>query len=56
MLIRTTVGNVESYTLACLALYNYLRLTEITYYCPVSFVDSESSIGEIIPGGWRNDV
>ena len=54
--IRATVENVESYTLVCLALHNYLRLTENTYYSPAGFVDSESSIGRTIPGDWLNDV
>ena len=61
--IRATVENVESYTLVCLALHNYLRLTENTYYSPAGFVDSESSIGRTIlrkkkknPEDWLNDV
>ena len=57
--IQATVENVESYTVVCLAIHNYLRflkLPKILIYCHAGFVDSESSIGEIIPGDWRNDV
>ena len=48
--IRATAENEESFTLACLALHNYLRLVENAYYYPAGFVDSESNISEIIPG------
>ena len=51
--IRGTVNNVEKYTLACLALHNYLRLTENAYYSPSGFIDSEDKDGNIIPGEWR---
>ena len=45
--------NVENYTLACLALHNYLRLTDNTHYTPSGFVDSEDKDGNFIPGEWR---
>ena len=48
-----TVNNVEKYTLSCLALHNYLRLTENAYYSPSGFIDSEDKNGNIIPGEWR---
>eukprot|EP00795_Rhopilema_esculentum_P005709 gene5709-10959_t len=51
--IRGTVANAEKYTLACLALHNYLRLTENAYYSPSGFMDSEDKDGNIIPGEWR---
>ena len=50
------VKNVENYTLACLALRNYLRLTENVKYIPTGFADSEDSDGNIVPGDWQKDV
>ena len=52
--IRSTVQNAEKYTLACLALHNYLRKTENAYYSPTGFVDSEDKNGSIISGQWRS--
>ena len=52
--IRATVENVEKYTLACLALHNYLRLTDNAYYSPGGFVDSEDQEGKKLSGGWRS--
>ena len=46
--IKTSVKNVENYTLACLALHNYLRLTENAKYTPTGFADSEDSDGNIV--------
>ena len=46
--IRATVCNVEKYTLACLALHNYLLLTYDAKYSPVGFIDSEVSCGNIL--------
>ena len=51
--IRATVSNVEKYTLACLALHNYLRLTDNSHYSPAGFVDSEDKDGHLLPGEWR---
>ena len=51
--IRGTVANVERYTLACLALHNYLRLTDNAHYSPVGFIDSEDKEGNICSGEWR---
>ena len=51
--IRGTVANVERYILACLALHNYLRLTDNAHYSPVGFIDSEGKEGNICPGEWR---
>ena len=45
--------NVENYTLACLALHNYLRLTDNAHYTPSGFVDSEDKDGNFLPGEWR---
>ena len=45
--------NVEKYTMACLALHNYLRLTDNVHYSPAGFVDSEDKDGNILPGEWR---
>ena len=45
--------NVQNYTLACLALHNYLRLTDNAHYTPSGFVDSEDKDGNFLPGEWR---
>ena len=52
--IRATVKHVESYTLACLALHNYLRQTKNASYSPSGFTDSEDNSGNLIPGEWRS--
>ena len=58
--IKASVDNIEKYVLACIALHNYLRLTDNAMYCPQGFVDSENSSEEIKPGEWRkgtdNDI
>ena len=54
--IKASVKNVENYTLACLALHNYLRRTENAKYIPTDFADSEDSGRNIVPGDWRKDV
>ena len=51
--IRRTVVNVERYTLACLALHSYLRLTNTAHNSPVGFIDSEDKERSICPGEWR---
>ena len=51
--IRATVKNVETYTLACLALHNYLRQTDNAIYTPAGFIDCESRDGSIKKGEWR---
>ena len=43
--IKALVKNVENYTLACLALHSYLRITENANYIPTGFADSEDSDG-----------
>ena len=48
------VKNVENYTLACLALHNYLRQTDNAMYTPQGFVDSENKDGQIKKGEWRS--
>ena len=48
--ICANVENAENYTLACLALHNYLRLTENASYCPSGFVDSVDDTGRIKEG------
>ena len=54
--IKASVKNVENYTLACLALHNYLRLTENARYTPAGFIDSEDRDGNIVPGDWRQNM
>ena len=54
--IKATVEHVESYTLACLVLHNYLRLTSNAHYSPTGFVDSVDSNGMMHPGEWRRSI
>ena len=54
--IETSVVNAERYTLACIYLHNYLRLTNNPSSCPNSFVDCEGSTGDIKEGEWRKIV
>ena len=54
--IRANVENVEKYTAACLALQNYLRLTNNAYYCPAGFTDSEDQNWNIKQGEWPSAV
>ena len=49
----TPIEAPERYTLACIALRNYLRQTNNQFYCPNSFADSEDSTGYIKEGDWR---
>ena len=48
--IKSTLENAENYTVACLALHNYLRQTENAVYTPDGFIDSESRDGSIKEG------
>ena len=43
-------------TLACLALHNYLFLTDNTTYCPDGFMASYNLSGNIKDGEWRSEV
>ena len=54
--IRANVENVENYTLAYLALYNYFRLTENALYYPRGFVDNVDDTGRIKKGDLRSIV
>ena len=54
--IRVKVEDVENYVVACLSLYNYLRLTENTSYCPNVFTDSYDATGNLKHGEWRGLV
>ena len=51
--IRASVENVEKYTLTCLALHDYLRLTDNATYCPFGFADSFDSSDKLNQGEWR---
>ena len=53
--IKATVKHLEIYTLARMALHNYLPLTTNAKYVPAGFVDSEDSNGNLILGDWRKD-
>ena len=51
--IHAKVENVENFVLACLALHNYLRLTDNVSYCPSGFTDSYDDTGNLQEGKWR---
>ena len=46
---------VVVYIKAVIALYNYLRTTESSVYCPPGFTDGEDGAGNVIQGSWRSD-
>lgn len=48
-------SRVEKFTLAAVALHNYLRTEESSVYCPSGFIDAEDAVGNIIPGRWRDE-
>ena len=52
--IRTSVENVKKYVLACLALHNYLCLTDNSPYTPAGFIDLEEKHGNFVPREWRS--
>ena len=54
--IRAAVSLVQKVVQATVCLHNYSRLTDNVMYCPVGFVDSEDSSGEIREGEWRTIV
>ena len=54
--MRANIENAENYTLTCLTLHNYLRLTENALYCPSGLVDSVDDTGRIKEGDWRSVV
>ena len=47
------VQNAEKFTLAAIALHNYLRLTNNASYSPIGFIDSETRDGKMVAGAWR---
>ena len=51
--IRAAVFLVLKIVQATVCLQNYLRLTDTAMYCPIGFLDSEDSSGEIREGEWR---
>ena len=53
--IRASVEHVECYVLACIALHNYLRLTNNAVYTPIGFIDCENPDGTVKPGNWRTE-
>ena len=54
--LRKKILKNTHYTLACIGLHNYLRLTDNPSYFPAEFVDSQNGNREIWPGDWRNLV
>lgn len=54
--IRAAVSLVHKIVQATVCLHSYLRLTDNAMHCPVGFVDSEDSSGEIREGEWRTIV
>ena len=55
-LIEALVVNAERYTLAYIALHNYLRRTKNPSYYLNSFVGCKGSTGDIKEGEWRKIV
>ena len=53
--IIAQLDHVIVYSKAAIALYNNLRMTESSLYCPAGFVDGEDGVGNVITGGWRAD-
>ena len=51
--IRARADKVEKYTLACLALHNYSRITDNATNVLFGFADSFDSSGKLKQGGWR---
>ena len=54
--IEASGVNAERYTLAYIALREYLHQTNKPSYCPNSFVDCEDSTGDLKEGEWRKIV
>ena len=52
--IKSTLENAENYTVACLALHNYLRQAYNAVCTPVGFADSESRDDSIKESEWRS--
>lgn len=52
--IRAKIENAEKFTLSCLSLHNYLRLTDNAMYCPGGFTDSYDKTGNMKEGEWRS--
>ena len=50
--IEASPEKVEKFTLAAIALHNYLRRTDTASYTPSGFIDSEDSSGKIKKGSW----
>ena len=53
MPIQAKVEKVQNFVLACLALQNYLRLTDNASYCPSGFTESYDDTGNLQEGKWR---
>ena len=47
---------VELIVKACVALHNYLLLTDNAKYTPAGFVDSVDKSGTIVEGSWRKEI
>ena len=54
--IRASVKKFEKYVLACLALHNYLCLTDNAHYTPAGFIDLEDKHGNFVSGEWRSQI
>lgn len=53
--INANLDLVDLVVQSCVALHNYLLLTDNARYLPNGFVDCYSSTGDIVEGGWRTD-
>ena len=52
-LIEASPEKVKKYTLAAIALHNYLREADTASYTPSGFINSKDSSGKIKEGSWR---
>ena len=52
-LIEASPEKVEKYTLAAIALHNYLCQTDTASYTPSDSIDSKDSSGKIKEASWR---
>ena len=54
--IKAKVENEQKYSLALIALHNYLQQTHNVYYCPNGFIDCENFDVSLKEGMWRDIV
>lgn len=49
---------ITQIVLATVALHNYIQTNQLdsNIYCPISFIDHEDNVGNIIRGRWRDEA